>query len=156
MREPPPAEALIAELRQFAEDVANLENMPDVHWRAAPAEDAWSLTSVLCHLRDVEREVHQVRLERLLVQENAFLPGVVADAWADERQYEYQDGLVALAEFLAARHETLDVLKGLEPDSWQRRGQHAFFGATTIHELVYLMVQHDQAHWEQIEELLAQ
>jgi hypothetical protein len=108
----------------------------------------------MCHLRDVEREVHQPRFRALLREDNAFLPGAVSDEWVEERRYRNQDGRRALAQFLAARRETVKMLEEVEGTLWQRQGQHAFFGPTTMHELLNLAVQHDRAHWEQINNLL--
>lgn len=154
MQEPPAVDLLVAELEQFARRVGRLLSEPGLKWRRHRTGDAWSLTEVVCHLRDVEREVHQARLESLIGQAEAFLPGAVADDWVQEREYKEQDGPEALASFLTARRETLRLLNGLDEEMWERRGQHAFFGPTSIHELVYLIVRHDQAHWEQITALL--
>lgn len=104
-------------------------------------------------MRDVEREVYHVRFNNLISQENAFLPGASPDEWAEERDYAAQDGREALKAFLVARQETLDLLKSLSPEMWQRQGQHAYFGPTSMHELVYLAVRHDDIHWEQINSL---
>lgn len=112
------------------------------------------MTEVVCHLRDVEREVHQARFEALIQDDGAFLPGAVADDWVEERNYREQNGPLALEAFLAARQKTLSMLEGLSAKTWERRGQHSFFGPTTMHELLYLMVQHDEAHWEQLRELI--
>jgi hypothetical protein len=155
MQEPPPANDLLAELARFAEQLASRVSDGAVRWKGGLSEGAWSLTEVVCHLRDVEREVHQRRLKALIEEPGAFLSGAVADEWAEERGYKEQNGPEALAAFLAAREETLQLLHELDESMWARRGQHAFFGSTSLHELVHLMVQHDAAHWEQIIALLA-
>ena len=56
-------------------------------------------------------------------------------------------------DFLAARDETLALLSPLPSEIWQRQGQHTFFGPTSLHEIVYLAVQHDRLHARQIDEL---
>jgi len=43
----------------------------------------------------------------------------------------------------------------LPPDVWETQGQHTFFGPTSLHELVYLAVQHDRVHGQQIDALRA-
>lgn len=153
MINPPPIPELLAELHQFRHVVDRLVDSENVEWLTRPALDAWSLTEIACHLRDVEREVHQLRLRAILAEENAFIPGVDADEWADIRNYQAQDGLAAAREFLAARDETIALLKSLAPEYWKRQGQHSFFGPTTLQELVYLAVQHDRVHTRQIAEL---
>ncbi|MFN2223246.1 MAG: DinB family protein [Candidatus Promineifilaceae bacterium] len=154
MQAPPPVPTLLQQLRTLAIDVQRLSQRENIDWLRQPAEEEWSLAEVMCHLRDVEREVHQVRFRLLIAEENAFLPGVSADEWADERGYCFQDGLRAANSFVAAREETLAMVEPLDEAMWQRQGRHAFFGHTSMHELLYLMVRHDEIHWQQITTLL--
>jgi hypothetical protein len=153
MINPPPIADLLAELRRFQTVVAGLLSDLSVPWSATPNPGEWSLTEVACHLRDVEREVHQPRLMAVLEKDDAFLAGVDADAWAEIRQYHLQDGAAALHDFLEARRQTIELLSTLTDEAWARQGQHTFFGPTTLHELVNLAVQHDRVHTRQIEEL---
>lgn len=155
MQNPPAIETLFAQLVQFGQNLQRELSDPAIDWQCRPAEGEWCLTEVACHLRDVEQEVHQPRFQAILRADNAFLPGAVADSWVDERRYRDQSGPAALAEFCAARRETAAMLTGLDAAMWERTGQHSFFGPTSLHELLYLVVQHDQAHWEQIQELLS-
>ena len=46
------------------------------------------------------------------------------------------------------------LLQSLDPENGQRSGRHAYLGPTTLQELLYLAVQHDEAHWNQIQTLL--
>lgn len=154
MQKPPAVDVLLAALASFARNVAEALTTPDIDWNRSQGTEDWSLTEVVCHLRDVEREVHQPRFEALINEDGAFLPGAVADEWVKERSYCTQNGAIALEDFLAARERTVTMLAGLAEDVWQREGQHSFFGPTTMHELLYLAVQHDEAHWEQISELI--
>lgn len=125
-----------------------------IDWQKRPTDGQWSLTMIICHLRDVEREVYHVRFNNLIRSENAFLPGASPDEWAEERNYAAQDGHEALDSFLEARAETLTMLRGISAEIWKRQGQHTYFGPTSMHELVYLAVRHDDLHWEQIRNLL--
>lgn len=150
MQEPPPVTTLLIELEAFATAVAQLLEGEDIDWQWRPDGDEWSITEVMCHLRDVEREVHQVRFRDLIAAENVFLPGVVADDWIQQRQYQLQDGRAALRDFLVARSQTLVLLEDVPAQTWDRRGQHAFFGLTSLHELLNLAVEHDKAHFDQL------
>ncbi|MEZ4515778.1 MAG: DinB family protein [Chloroflexota bacterium] len=154
MINPPPPAELVSELDQFRNYVAHLDQDTSLDWHTQPAPEEWSLGEVLCHLRDVEREVHQARIKAVLAEEQAFLAGVDADQWAEPRSYKTQDGPTALAEYLAARDETIRLLRTLSPEDWERQGQHTFFGPTTLQELVNLVVQHDRVHEKQIDALL--
>ncbi len=150
MQSPASVSSLLIELAAFATAVEQLLTGDDIEWQWRPKPDEWSITEVVCHLRDVEHEVHQPRFRDIIAAENVFLPGVVADDWILERQYQFQDGKMALADFLCARRQTLALLENVPENGWDRRGQHAFFGPTSLHELLNLAVQHDKAHFDQL------
>jgi hypothetical protein len=154
MQLPPPAGELVTELDAFAQALVDALSDPFIDWHWRPARGEWNLTEVACHLRDVEREVHQARFRSILTVENPFLAGATSDDWATLRNYAEQDGRTALLDFAAARERTVELLTRLDPADWERSGRHAFFGPSTLHELVHLAVQHDRVHWSQIRGLL--
>ena len=155
MQAPPPVNELMNHLTTMARNVRRVETINGLSWTWRPTESDWSLTEVVCHLRDVEREVHQWRFQALVDKENTFIPGVSADEWAQERHYREQDGSTALDEFIEIRSETIALLQSFSSAMWDRQGRHAFFGPTSMHEFLYLVVRHDGLHWTQIQELLA-
>jgi len=155
MQQPRSVPELLDDLATFATAVEASLSGEGIEWLRRPSRSEWSLTEVICHLRDVEREVHQARFHKLLAAENIFLSGATPDEWVKERRYQQQHGPTALSDFLAARRQTLALLQTIEDDAiWSRRGRHAFFGSTSMHELLNLAVKHDQVHWEQIRALL--
>ncbi len=119
-------------------------------WSQRSLPEEWSLTEILCHLRDVEVEVNLPRLERLVSETNPFIPGQDTDRWADERQYIHQDGPAALSRFNSARRVFSQMLSALNPDDWQRPAWHAIFGPTTLNEIVSINAGHDRLHVQQI------
>jgi hypothetical protein len=127
-----------------------------VDWLWRPGKDEWSLTEVICHLRDVEREVHQRRFRDLITKDNVFIQGVSADEWARERAYQNQDGPIALRVFIELRRETMTLLAGLDEIMWNRKGRHAFLGQTSMYELLQIAVRHDEIHWGQISRLIGE
>lgn len=155
MEKIPPIDELLMRLSARAEAIHQALSGGEIDWSWRPSEADWSLTEVICHLRDVEQEVHQWRFRELAKKENAFLPGVSADEWANERHYRRQDGLAALESFVAARVETVQLLLSFSPEIWQRQGRHAFLGLTSMHEILHISDRHDALHWNQIQELLA-
>jgi FMN phosphatase YigB (HAD superfamily) len=126
---------------------------PDA-WTRRPAEGEWSLTEIVCHLRDVEREVHQPRLQAVLTTENPFIPGIDADPWAVERDYQSQSGPQALQEYAAARQLTRETLSAQPAAAWQRPARHAFLGPTTLAEIGGWLLDHDRIHLEQVRKTL--
>ena len=155
MQAPPPVPDLLIELRTIMANIRGALTGGSFSWIWRPKPNEWSLTEIMCHMRDVEDEVHQARYKAIIETENAFLPGVSADEWAKERNYQRQDGDSALAEFMAIREESISLLESLSPQMWSRQGRHAFFGPTSMHELLALMVRHDDLHWEQIQSSIA-
>jgi FMN phosphatase YigB (HAD superfamily) len=142
--------ALLACLRSTPAALASLTDPLSAEaWRWAPAEAEWSLTEIICHLRDVEREVNLPRLRKVLEEENPFVPGVVTDVWVKERNSAGEDGPQALREFLAARKATLALLDRVDSE-WARPARHAIFGPTTLKELVSIMAGHDRTHIQQV------
>jgi FMN phosphatase YigB (HAD superfamily) len=124
-------------------------NLASEAWNRHPAPDEWCLTEILCHLRDVDAEVNLPRIEKLLSENNPFLPGVVSDDWAHARNYAAQDGRLALADFLKARMRLIGLLSG-DQSHWSHPARHAIFGPTTLLELAGFVAGHDRAHVQQI------
>lgn len=120
--------------------------------RPAPAE--WSIVEIICHMRDVEREVFLPRLQKIVKEDNPFLSGQDTDRWAEERDYILQNGQVALDDFLATRLELLALLESLSLDDWDRRARHAIFGPTRLDELVNINAGHDRLHIQQVYRML--
>ena len=142
--------AILACLRSTPAALDTLTNSLSVEaWSRLPAPGEWCLTEVICHLRDVEREVNLPRIRQVLAEENPFLPGIVTDVWVKERKSAREDGRQALAEFLAVRKQTLGLFEGLQAE-WSRPARHAIFGPTTLKELAGFMTGHDRAHIQQV------
>ncbi len=156
---PPPIEtpaALIATLRATPAALHHITtDLPADRWRRRPRPEEWCLTEIICHLRDVEREVNLPRIQAILNEDNPFLAGQDTDPWAEERHYHRQDGVQALGEFVAARMETLNLLDDLSPEAWDRPARHAIFGPTHLRELVGFMAGHDRLHIRQIHTCLS-
>jgi hypothetical protein len=125
-------------------------------WTLRLEPDEWCLTEIICHLRDVDMEVHIPRLHQVIAEDNPFLPGKDTDPWADERQYIRENGRQVLAQFIIARMKMLEFLENLSPDDWQRTARHAILGPTRLVELVSIIVSHDKLHLQQIHQVLAE
>jgi FMN phosphatase YigB (HAD superfamily) len=118
---------------------------PEV-WNRQPAPGEWSLSEIMCHLRDIDREVHTPRVESILSTNSPFLPAVDTDAWASQRDYAHQSGLDALAALTEHRIETLRRLQSIPPEAWQRPARHALLGPTTLTEVTLIAADHELLH----------
>jgi FMN phosphatase YigB (HAD superfamily) len=142
--------ALLATLRSTPAALSTLiSSLPSLAWTATGDPADWCITEVICHLRDVEREVNLPRIRKVLAEENPFLPGQETDIWVKERHSASQDGPQALADFINARKESLALLDGLASE-WSRPARHAIFGPTSLQELIGFVAGHDRAHVQQI------
>lgn len=124
-------------------------SLNDVQWRQEPTRDDWAMNEIVCHLRDIEREIHILQLKLLIEREGAFIPRPETDVWANEREYLNVDGHTALSEFAAARLEMLKTLKEQPEEIWSRRARHAIFGPTNFQEVVGFVADHDRLHIQQ-------
>jgi len=118
-------------------------------WTEKPAPDDWSMTELICHLRDTEREIHHMQIKLFREQSEPFIPRPDTSVWASQRDYLHEDGKSALKEFNDARRETLELLKNISKDDWGRKARHAIFGPTNFLEVVSFIADHDRMHIQQ-------
>jgi HAD superfamily hydrolase (TIGR01549 family) len=148
--------AILARARgHLAAMLTLLEELPEGHWSIAPIEGEWSLGEILCHLRDVEREVHLDRLNLMLMEEDAHLIGADTDKWAEQRQYHDQPGQEAFATFIQSRLTLIDRLTDLAHEDWERRARHTLLGPMRLNEVMAIANDHDTIHLAQLRETLA-
>ena len=118
-------------------------------WKSEPTPEDWALNEIVCHLRDMEREIHHAQLSLMIERDGAFIPRPDSSVWANERKYLNVDGRMALAEFISARIETMDMLKSMDSEIWSRTARHAIFGPTNFLEVLSFMADHDRLHIQQ-------
>lgn len=155
MLEPLPPNELATKLAHTVpviQESVNGLNLAQLRCRIDDSE--WSITEIVCHLRDVDLEIHLPRLQSLMVEEEPFMPGIVSDDWVIERNYQAQDPRAALKAFAVARAELLELLPPADSSIWQRRGRHTFFGPTSFLELCCLILEHDDLHLQQVQATL--
>ena len=105
----------------------------------------------MSHLRDTEREVHQMQIDLFKEQGEPFIPRPDTSVWANERDYMHEDCVTAMMEFNEARRKTLDMIKetAVEDSAWKRRARHAIFGPTNFLEVIGFIAEHDRLHIHQ-------
>ena len=142
---------LAAHFAQFPE---NRRHWAPASWDGVPSE---ALTAVeqLCHVRDIEIEGYQRRIERTLEEDNPLLPSIDTDALARDRRYGDSNADEALAGFRAARRRTLDILERLTPAQLDRPAMFEGYGPVTLRGLVHYLCSHDQQHLAGLQWLLA-
>lgn len=142
--------AILAVLKSTAAAFDTISpTITEQQWGERPDAREWSVTEIICHMRDVDFEVNAPRVQKVITETNPFLAGINADSWANERNYREQDGPDALQGFLEARTQLISQLEHLPEEDWQRPARHAIFGPTTLRELVGFIATHDRSHIQQ-------
>lgn len=120
-----------------------------------PRMDEFSATENVCHLRDIEEEGYSVRIRKLLEETEPFLSDLDGARLARERDYNNQSMSEALERFTLARNGNVAAVRGLEPDSLNRRGMFEGTGAITLGQLLLMMREHDESHLKELADLSA-
>lgn len=126
-----------------------LAPLSEEQWRHEPTREDWAMNEIVCHLRDTEREIHQMQLGLMVQREGAFIPRPDTGVWAREREYLNIDGKAALNDFALARIDNVRALKVLDEQIWSRSARHAIFGPTDFLEVISFMADHDRLHIQQ-------
>lgn len=143
--------ALLAALRSTPAVLPFLcDQLPEEKWSQRPEPIEWCQTEILCHLRDVEKDVNLQRIEKITKEDYPFIAGKDTDIWAVERNYIQQDGIHALNDFIETRKAVIHFLDCLSQDAWQKNARHAIFGPTTFIEMIKIIASHDRLHLQQI------
>jgi hypothetical protein len=114
-------------------------------WGGSPAEN-FSAIEHVCHLRDIEQDGYQMRIQRMLEESNPSLLSLDGYEMARERRYESTDLSEALAAFREVRGTTVARLRPLGDAQLARAGEFAEYGRLTLRALVHYLRSHDLQH----------
>ena len=133
-----------------------LRRLDSFAWTHKPGPGGWSLTELVCHMRDTEREIHHMQIKLFRARKEPFIPRPNTSIWASQRDYLHENGKSALIEFNNARRETLVMIKNIDMDreAWEQRARHAIFGPTNFLEVTSFITDHDRMHIQQAWEAL--
>lgn len=126
----------------------------DARWR--PADGAWTVTEVVCHLCDEEEFDFRARLSQLLA--DPALPWGPIDPvrWAVDRKYNEQDLTVGVNRFCAQRQQSVVWLRSLDDVDWSLGHDLPQVGRLRAGDLLGSWAAHDQLHLRQIAKRLYQ
>ncbi len=116
---------------------------------ATDGPNGWSVLEVICHLRDWE-DIFCERVQMMLSEDNPKLPDHDQEQMAKDRHYSSQDLQQAFDLYLNLRQRHLQILAGLTPEQWQRRGLHPRWGEINVVEHGMNTALHDVNHIEQM------
>ena len=128
------------------------------HWKPASWDGIPSelLTPIeqICHVRDIEIDGYQQRIERALTETNPHLPSLDTYQLAKDRNYGAANAAEALAAFRTARRQTLDTIASLGASQLERRAVFEGYGWVTVRGLIHYLCSHDQQHLAGLQWLL--
>jgi hypothetical protein len=137
----------------FAQFPPGSRHWAPASWHGVPSEPLTAIEQI-CHVRDIEVEGYQRRIERTLAEDNPFLPSIDTEALARKRRYGLSDADAALANFRTARRRTIDMIERLTPAQLDRTAVLEGYGDVTLRSLVHYLCSHDQQHLAGLQWLL--
>jgi uncharacterized damage-inducible protein DinB len=143
----------------------NLRGMPAVLAEAArrlpgsvvsdrPVAGGFSMVEHVWHLADLETDAYEVRIRRILAEDEPELPGFDGEAVAAKRKYRALRLKDGLKKFTEARERNLATLRALDGAAWQRSGVQEGVGKVTLLDIPRMMHEHDLSHRGEIAALL--
>jgi hypothetical protein len=117
---------------------------PGADGTPSPVEQVW-------HLADLEREGYAERIQRILTEDDPYLPDFDGTQVAAERNYRARSLAEGLAAFTTARKHNMSVLRSIDSGSWFRTGTQEGVGHVALCDIPGMMSQHDSAHRVEIE-----
>ena len=146
---------LIWNLKSLPNEIADLiRDLDDETLRWNPIPGKWSLTELICHLRDVERLAFLERYRRLLSDENPTFSALDQNQLALDGDYKNQEARSVHADFRRFRLQTVALLESTTPDQWRRSGTHERLGPLNVERLVMLQKDHDLNHLLQMKDVV--
>jgi hypothetical protein len=122
-------------------------------WAGVPSEPFTAIEQV-CHVRDIEIEGYQVRIQKTLTEKSPLLPSIDSEAVAKERDYGGANVAEVFAEFRTARAKTMGMLARLDDAQLDRPAVFEGYGPVTLRGLVHYLCSHDQQHLSGLQWLL--
>ena len=144
---------LIAEYADgYNEVLRSLENFPADSLSSHPLPEKWSACEIIHHLADSEM-TSALRLRKLLTEENPIIYGYDEAFYAKRLNYNERDIAPALEAFRASRSTTVQILKTMSDEDWQRQGWHSESGLYSAEKWLKLYAAHAHNHASQIRRL---
>jgi DinB family protein len=121
-----------------------------------PLTGGFAMIEHVWHLADLETDAYEVRIRRILEEDEPELPGFDGEAVAAQRKYRALRLRDGIKKFTEARARNLAALGALEGDAWERTGVQEGVGKVTLRDIPRMMHEHDASHRAEIESLLAE
>jgi len=129
---------------QQLEEVTGGLSDAQLSWR--PGSEKFSLRENVLHLRDIDVEGYERRLQLILSESRPALPNVDGARLARERDYNAQPVEPALADFWRSRAASVEKLKTCSDHDLERAAEMEGAGAIDLRRLLEMWMEHDRGH----------
>ncbi len=119
-----------------------------------PSESSWDIRELLEVLADLEDEIIDFRLKKILEEEHPYLPQIKLDRIKQTRLYRNFTLDEIVNHILQQRKSLLQILYVLPHDQWERTGVHENEGHIPFRELVRRLVTKDEVVLKELSEKL--
>lgn len=143
--------ATLSSTPQQAEALVRGLTEEQLSWRAS--EDRFSLRENVLHLRDIDSEGYEQRVQLILSQDCPILPNVDGGRLRVERNYNAQPVQPALEDFGRSRQASVKRLKAASEADLERQAEMEGVGVITLRRLLELWMEHDSGHLADMAEL---
>ena len=130
-----------------------VRGLSDEQLSRKPARDAFSLRENVLHLRDIDVEGFEPRIVRALAEREPFLPDLDGARLAAERDYNAQPVAPALEAFIASRARSIERLRLIPDDGFDRTAELEGAGRLTLRQLLARWEEHDAEHLAEMTQL---
>jgi len=137
-----------------AEVVEAARRLPGSVVSDRPLAGGFSMVEHVWHLADLETDAYEVRIRRILADDEPELPNFDGEAVAAKRKYRALRLKDGIKKFTEARARNLAALLALEDGAWERGGVQEGVGKITLRDIPRMMHEHDLSHRREIDALL--
>lgn len=117
-------------------------------------DGGFAMVEHVWHLADLETDAYEVRIRRILTEDEPELPTFDGDAMAARRKYRALRLRDGIKKFTEARERNLAALDAVQGDAWDRSAVQEGVGKVTLRDIPRMMHEHDLSHREEIAALL--
>ena len=140
---------LVAAPRRIA---AATQNLPNARLNIRSAEEPWSVSDILAHLR-ASADVREKYIQAMLAQDQPVMRYISPRTYIQKTNYLELPFAESFNAYKKQRNQLLNTLRSLSLNDWSRSATIKERPETVFSYTLYL-TQHETVHCEQIEELL--